>query len=259
MGLKDYFKKKQREPTERQRTELEDSKIIDDLLEKFFIADFDEYFKKVLRERPDGKYEFDERLNRDVQKNPSRKKYLEFIHDKINSGEISFEQIKEFSIQRNLVKPSFFETETDIVADIADFKSIINLIREKFYPEKIRNEQHLEARLSLFLKTTFPDIKVERQVTSKKGDILDILMDNKYVFVLKVPKTRTVLRDLSAQIEEYVEQFPDLCVVIADRSGQELSDGRILDVTQDIKEYASKYKLKFKVETLILDSKTTRK
>ena len=74
MGLKDYFKKKQREPTERQRTELEDSKIIDDLLEKFFIADFDEYFKKVLRERPDGKYEFDDRLNRDVQKNPSRKK-----------------------------------------------------------------------------------------------------------------------------------------------------------------------------------------
>ncbi len=84
-------------------------------------------------------------------------------------------------------------------------------------------------------------------------------MDNKYVFVLKVPKTRTVLRDLSAQIEEYVEQFPDLCVVIADTSGQELSDGRILDVTQDIKEYAGKYKLKFKVETLIFDSKTTRK
>ncbi len=41
MGLKDYIKKKQSERAERERAEQEDSKKLDNLLDKFEIPDFD--------------------------------------------------------------------------------------------------------------------------------------------------------------------------------------------------------------------------
>ena len=259
MGLKDYIKKKQRERAERERAEESDSKKMSDLLDKFEIPDFDEFFKRVLGSRPKIEYEYDDRLEKDVPKPTSRRDYLDFIHDKISDNEISYRQLKDFAIRDNVVSPSFFGEDSDIVGDTNEFSNVINSIRKEFTPEKIRNEEHFEAQLTIFLKSKFPNMKVERQVVIKKGDKLDIVMDEKYVFELKVPKSRTILRDLSAQIEEYIEQFPNLCVVIADTSGEELSDGRILDVTQDIEEYADKYKQKFKIETLIFDAKITRK
>lgn len=259
MGFKDYIKKKQRERKERQRVEEADSKKINDLLDNFEIPDFDLFFEKVLGSRPKTEYEYDDRLEKDVPKPISRKDYLDFIYEKIDNNETSYKQLRDFAIRKKFVPPRFFDVDSDVIGNTNEFSNIINSIRKEFVPEKIRGEEHFEAQLTIFLKSKFPNMEVERQVIIKKGDKLDIVMDKKYVFELKVPKSRTILRDLSAQIEEYIEQFSNLCVVIADTSGEELSDGRILDVTQDIEEYADKYKQKFKIETLIFDAKITRK
>lgn len=69
VGLTDYIKKKQRERAEKQRVEEVDSKKLDNLLDKFEIPDFDDFFKKVLCDRPDTEYEFDKRLGKDEAKN----------------------------------------------------------------------------------------------------------------------------------------------------------------------------------------------
>ena len=45
----------------------------------------------------------------------------------------------------------------------------------------------------------------------------------------------------------------DVCAVIADTSGNKLPDGKILDITQDINDYADKYLRKFKVHSIVLN------
>ena len=85
-----------------------------------------------------------------------------------------------------------------------------------FEPEAITNEEHLEAQLMVFLKAKFSERKIRRQVTIQGNDILDILVDDKYAFELKVPRTRSDLRNLGAQLEEYQEQYPNLSAVIFD-------------------------------------------
>ncbi|MBT7252172.1 MAG: hypothetical protein HN875_00375, partial [Candidatus Nitrosopelagicus sp.] len=80
-----------------------------------------------------------------------------------------------------------------------------------------------------------------------------IVIDNDYVLELKVPKSKTVLRDLGAQLEEYAEEYPNLCAVIADTSGNALPDGKTLDITEQINEYTDKYHRKYKVPSIVLN------
>jgi len=87
-------------------------------------------------------------------------------------------------------------------------------------------------------------LKIAREVPTKFGDKIDILINDKYAFELKVPESRTVLRNLGAQIEEYVEQYPLLCAVIFDN--QELNLSTVID------EYADKYKRNCNVQSIIL-------
>ena len=103
-------------------------------------------------------------------------------------------------------------------------------------------------------------MKVEREAQTKRGDKLDIVINDKYVFELKVPRNRTQLRNLSAQLEEYVEQYPNLCAVIADISNVEIEEGEPIEsnLTQNIKEYADNYKRKYNVQTLIFDVETRK-
>jgi len=254
MGFKDYIKKKQRERTERQRAEEEDSQKINDLLDKFEIPDFDLFFEKVLGFRPKTEYEYDDRLKKDVPKPTSRKDYLDFIFNVIADNETSYKQLEGFAIKHKVLPPSFFGVDSDVSGDANEFENIINSIHRGFDPEKITGEEHLQSQLSVFLKAKFPDKKVEREVITKNNDKLDILIDNKYVFEIKVPKNRTELRNLNAQIEEYIEQYPKLCVVIADISKVDETDESIeSNLTQNIKEYSDKYKVKHGVQTLIFD------
>ena len=114
----------------------------------------------------------------------------------------------------------------------------------------------MEAQLTIFLKAKFPERKVERQIFSKSGDRLDILIDNKYVFELKVPKNKTDLRNLSAQIDEYIENYPNICVVIADTSQipAEKEEEKVeAGLSENIRDYVEKYKLKYRVQTVVFN------
>jgi len=150
MGFKDYIKKKQSERAERQRAEQEDSKKLDSLLDKFEIPDFEDFFELVLGSKPKIDYEFDERLDKDVPINPSRKEYLDFINDKISDGETSYQQLKAFSLKHKVIAPSFFGMDSSVTGDTNEFENIINAIHRGFDPEKITNEEHLQSQLTVF-------------------------------------------------------------------------------------------------------------
>lgn len=101
----------------------------------------------------------------------------------------------------------------------------------------------MEAQLTIFLKAKFPDKKIQRQVTTKGGDQLDILVDDKYAFELKVPEQRTI-RNLGAQLEEYKEEYQNICAVIFDAESKNL--------TNYINDYVDKFKRDYGVPSIIL-------
>ena len=251
MGFGDYIKKKQAERKERQQSEDEKLQKVNDLLDKFEIPDFDKFFERVLGSKPDIEYKYDDKSEKDIPINLSRKDFLGFIHDKINDGETSYKQIRDFAIKHNVLPQSFFGKDSDVSGNTNEFQNIIDTIRREFDPEKIKDEKELQSQLAVFLKAKFPNMEVEREVQTQMKDEIDILVEGKYAFELKVPKSRSELRNLSAQLEEYLEEYPKLCVVIADTSGRVLSDERILNVTEVINEYTDKYKVKFGIQSLI--------
>ena len=93
-------------------------------------------------------------------------------------------------------------------------------------------------------------MKIERQVTAPSGGQVDILIEGQYVLELKVPRSRSDLRNLGAQLEEYKEDFPYVCAVIA------FVDSDDYHVTQDeITTYVDKYKSKYNVPSVVKDVK----
>ena len=171
------------------------------------------------------------------------------------------EQIRDFALKYKIVAPSFFGIDNNQVGDEREFENIINSIKVDFQPEKIRDEKELQAQLTIFIKAKFPQVKVEREVLAKNGDKLDLVIDDAYVLELKVPKARNTLRDLSAQLEEYSESYPNLCAVIADISEEvnlvdEVGNDIVTDakLTEHIREYADKYRRKYNIDTIILNT-----
>lgn len=249
-------RRKQNEIEEEER--LANENKINSLLDKFEIPDFKKLFEKVIGSEPTIEYEIDKDTGREVTKYPLRRVYLNFVKENMDQEELSYAQIKDFAIRHKVVAPSFFGDDSDVTGNIDEFENIINSIHRGFDPEKITNEEHLQSQLAIFLKAKFPNSKVEREVRTKQGDLLDIVIDDKYVFELKVPKNRTQLRNLSAQIEEYTEQYPNLCVVIADISKADVDEELESNLTQNIREYTDKYKVKFGIQTLIFDIQTRK-
>ena len=249
-------RRKQHEIEEEERRANENK--INSLLDKFEIPDFKKLFEKVIGSEPNIENEIDKDTGREVSKYPLRRVYLNFVEDNMEQGELSYTQLKDFAIRYKVVSPSFFGEDYDVTGDIDEFENIINSIHRGFDPERITNEEHLQSQLAIFLKAKFPNSKVEREVRTKQGDLLDLVIDDKYVFELKIPKNRTQLRNLSAQIEEYIEQYPNLCVVIADISKADVDEELESNLTQNIREYTDKYKVKFGVKTLIFDIQTRK-
>ena len=260
----DDIKERRQEKRESQRIAeeeyLEFTNKVNDLLDKFEISNFDNFLMKYLNNKPESTVEVDVETGKIIETKPSRKNFLDFVWSHLDDHEINYNQLKDFALKHRIVTPSFFGGARDEKFEQSDFESIIKTVRDEFEPEKIQNEEHLEAQLTIFLKAKFSDRKVQRQVITKNADKLDIVVDDKYVFELKVPKSRSVLRDLNAQIEEYVEQYPNLCVVIADTSGVQDDNGDTVEanLTQNIKEYADKYKVKHGVTTIIYDIVTRK-
>jgi tetratricopeptide (TPR) repeat protein len=126
------------------------------------------------------------------------------------------------------------------------FQNIVNSIKTEFEPEKIDSEDHLQAQLVIFLKVKFPDKEIEREFRIVRGSV-DIVVDKKYGFEVKVPQDRIALRNLSAQLDEYREQLESVCAIIFDDESRNL--------TNDINEYADRYKKNYGIDSIILRGK----
>lgn len=262
--LDDYQEKRRLENEEEERiNSIEEKKLLEytnkvnELLDKFEISNFDAFLKRYLNVDNNMVEIHDKKTDTTYTRPMSRREYVQDIFTFLNSKEITFEHLKDFALKAKVVAPSFFGIESKEVGNERDFENIINSIKADFQPENIKDEKELQSQLTIFIKAKFPELKIEREVIAKSGDKLDIVIDNDYVLELKVPKNKTHLRNLSAQLEEYAEEYPNLCAVIADISGQVSisNDGTELEVklTENIKEYADRYLRKYKVPSIILN------
>ena len=249
-----------KEERERLRFDLEK------LLDKYDMSDLKNFCEKYLGEAPASREMLKDGTERELK--PNRHTFVNFILEYYDKGLLRAEQIKDFSLKHRIVTPSFFANETESkVGNENELSDILDVIAEKFKPEAIIDEKELQGQLAVFLKAVYPDRKVEREVTTKRGDKIDILIDDNYVLELKVPSGKDSLRSLSAQIEEYMEEFPLLAVVIADKSDlvSDQDDSEFYDpdlekgLTKQIIEYADKYKVKYGAKTLIFSVKKRSK
>ena len=249
-----------KEERERLRFDLEK------LLDKYEMSDLNDFCSKYLGEAPTSREILQDGTERELK--PNRHTFVNFILEYYDKGQLRAEQIKDFSLKHRIVTPSFFSDETESkVGNENELNDILDVIDEKFKPEIIIDEKELQGQLAVFLKAVYPDKKIEREVTTKGGDKIDILIDDNYVLELKVPSGKDSLRSLSAQIEEYMEEFPLLAVVIADKSDlvSDQDDSEFYDpdlekgLTKKIIEYADKYKVKYGIKTLIFSVKKRSK
>ena len=251
MGFKKLLgnvKKQYEERQEQKRIEEEQfqqyEEQVNGLLDQFEIPQLGDFLIKYVNNKPEPSKEKDEDSGRIYTQKPSRRDYLDFTWEHMKEKEITYEQLKSYALKKRIVTPSFFGSENGEQFSQNDFEIIINSIKVSFEPEAITNEEHLEAQLMVFLKAKFSERKIRRQVTIQGRDILDILVDDKYAFELKVPHARSDLRNLGGQLEEYREQYPNLCAVIYDVVDSNLSE--------DIVDYADKYKRNYRIDTIIL-------
>jgi len=236
---------------------LEYTNKVNNLLDKFEISKFEDFLKKYLNHTNFTFHETDKKTGEIYEKAGSRRDYVATIYQYLDLKEITYDHLKDFALKARVVAPSFFGMESEVIGNDRDFENIINSIKADFQPENIKDEKELQSQLTIFIKAKFPELKIEREVLAKSGDKLDIVIDNDYVLELKVPKNRTHLRNLSAQLEEYSEEYPNLCAVIADISDQVsiTNDGTELEarLTENIKEYSDRYFRKYKVPSIILN------
>lgn len=230
MGFLDGIKKSWEEKKERERHLEEDKYEFMDLLEEFTIDDMEDFLDKYLNEIP-----------ADPQTCP-RPEWERFILKHWEKGDIKYKHLKNFALKQKIVTQSRFEEDAS-----DDFQIITRAIQEKFDPEKIRDEDGLQAQLAIFLKAKFPDKRIDREVKTKDGDYLDIVIDGKYVFELKVPEQKTSLRNLQAQLEEYQETYPDICAIILDIG----KDG----MAQHITYYTDRYMRILGIPTIVLQGR----
>lgn len=211
------------------------------LLDKFEFPQLKQLCLDVLGREPPEEYVEDEKSGAKHKIVKDRHDYVEFIIDE--SG-LNLANIKDYALKRKIVPPSFFGEESKVEEQKKDFESIMNSIRTHFEPEKIDSEEHLEAQIMIFLKAKYPERKVSRQVEISPNERLDILIDDKYAFELKVPRNKTELRNLGAQLQEYSEKYPNICAIILDDSN--------LNLTSEINEYVDKYKRDHGIRSIVL-------
>jgi len=143
------------------------------------------------------------------------------------------------------------DEENSLKENVTGMESILWKLEREFEPERLPDEDHLQAQILQFLKAKFPNSNVQREQPLKNNrSTVDIIVDGKYAIEVKVPKNRTALRNLSAQLEEYKEEYPEICAVILDDKKRQL--------TNEIKSYVDKYKTKLGIESVILTGKKRR-
>ena len=300
MGFKDWALKKleerkeknQLKQEERERIQEENKKHrfeIQELLDKFTIKQLREFCTSYIGALPDDELEVDDdddekesirpepkklgfrvpKRKLSWKKDPAirrRREYTEFIWNCIEEGDIRYQQLKDFAINNRIVSPSFFGTETKAIGSDSELHTILDAIEEDFDPEKILDEKELQGQIAVFLKTRFKGKEVEREVSMHEGsrerNFVDIVVDNVYALEVTLPTTRTTLRNLKGQLEEYQEKYPFLGVVIGDKTelvvgskpGDEFYDSELEEnLPVWIKEYTDKYKVDLGVRSVVFD------
>ena len=163
-----------KEERERLRFDLEK------LLDKYDMDDLNNFCSKYLGEAPVSREILRDGTERELK--PNRHTFVNFILEYYDKGQLRAEQIKDFSLKHRIVTPSFFANETESkVGNKNELNDILDVIDEKFKPEAIIDEKELQGQLAVFLKAVYPDRKIEREVTTKSGDKIDILIDDNYV------------------------------------------------------------------------------
>ena len=214
---------------------------LEDLLDRFEMKDLKSFCKDFLGTLPLTDVVQDKKTGRDLRTEPDRHTFVNFILEKYDDGQLKTIWLTEFAVKRKIVAKSFFGEEAG-AGDEGEFRKIMNSIRDGFDSEKIWDEQHLEDQLIIHLKAKFENMRIERQQSAPSGGRVDILIEGKYVLELKVPRSRDDLRNLSAQLEEYKEDFPYVCAVIADT--QNVDEG-------EIKTYVDRYKSKYNIPSVV--------
>ena len=223
---------------------------LEDLLDRFEMKDLKSFCKDVLGTLPPTDVEQDKKTGRDRRIEPDRHTFVDFILEKYDDGQLKTIWLTQFAVKRKIVAKSFFEEESGTGFNEKLFLKIINSIRDDFEAEKIWKESHLEDQLKIHLQAKFGKMKIERQVAAPSGGQVDILIEGQYVLELKVPRSRSDLRNLGGQLEEYKEDFPYVCAVIA------FVDAQDYHVTEDeITTYVDKYKSKYNVPSVVKDVK----
>ena len=133
------------------------------------------------------------------------------------------------------------------ISDV-DFHNIISKIEDEFKPEPHRDEKEFQNQLIQFLRALGHDVEKEHQIDNESR--IDILVDNRFAFEIKRAKSKTVLRNLSAQLDDYSESFPKICAILI------VENESMLDMVEDFK---IKYKEKHNAETIILQNKKTNR
>ena len=252
MGLMDRAKKAWAEKQEKWAEESEKEEAekavkakfrvnLEDLLDRFEMKDLKSFCKDFLGTLPPTDVVQDKKTGRDMRTEPDRHTFVNFILEKYDDGQLKTIWLTEFAVKRKIVAKSFFEEESG-ASNEGEFRKIMNSIRDGFDSEKIWDEQHLEDQLIIHLKAKFENMSIERQQPAPSGGRVDILIEGKYVLELKVPRSRDDLRNLSAQLEEYKEDFPYVCAVIADT--QNVDEG-------EIKTYVDRYKSKYNIPSVV--------
>ena len=214
--------------------------------------EFDDEDGKVKKAVSYGK-KFTHQFSKGKSEKHDRTLHIEFIWKKLMSGVITPDQIHAFALKKRIVPRSYFGEKSDENEERKEFSTILSIIESDFEPESITGkemEDKLQSQLTVFLKAKFPDKKIEREVVLQSRDRADIVIDDRFALELKVPRERTALRNLTAQIEEYLEEFDFLGVVIADIT-QELEDEDEDPMTKNINEYVERFKSKYDVQTVV--------
>ena len=196
-------------------------------------------------------------FSKDKSEKHDRTLYVEFIWKKLMSGVIELDQINDFALKKRIVPRNYFGVKSDEKEDKKEFSTILSVIQSDFEPESITGEQmedKLQSQLTVFLKAKFPDKKIEREVVLQSRDRVDIVIDDRFALELKVPTKRTDLRNLTAQLEEYLEEYDFLGVVIADTT-EELEEEEDDPMTQNINEYVDRFKSKYGVQSVVFQIK----
>ena len=227
---------------------------LNDVLQKMEIPEIKDLWKNLIGSVPSDGLEIEKSRKKSITfTGPiSRKDYKDFIEIFLEREEITFDTIKNYLIRHRFTTERFFKQDNeeylnnnkDEFEHEVNFEHLIKTIQNEFRPEKVYDEKELQNLLRHFLQTKFPNAEVRREVLMKNKDSIDIVVNDKYAFELKIPNDKTELRNLKAQLEEYKEEYPDICAVIVDNTDKRL--------TQQILEYTELYQ-KSEIYSVVID------